>query len=63
MAIEPLALRPVDAAKALGVSLSTFERLVKSGELPYVRINNVRVFSVEALQEWLREKQVYASEE
>ena len=63
MAIEPLALRPVDAAKALGVSLSTFERLVKSGELPYVRINNARVFSVEALQEWLREKQVYASEE
>lgn len=63
MEFEPLSLRPVDAAKALGVSLSTFERLVKSGELPYVRINNIRVFSVEALRQWLRDKQVYVSEE
>jgi excisionase family DNA binding protein len=37
--IDPLALRPRDAAAALGISLSTLDRLTRDGQIPHVRVN------------------------
>jgi len=52
--VRPIALRPRDAATALGISLSTLDRLVRSGDLPVIKAGRVRIFSVESLQDWLR---------
>jgi excisionase family DNA binding protein len=51
-----ISLRPRQAALALGISLSTLERLTKSGEVPVVRQGRIRLYSIEALKEWLRAK-------
>lgn len=50
---EPLAYRPREAAKALGISVSTLDRLVRAGAIPAARIGRVRVFEREVLAEFL----------
>lgn len=54
--ITPLALRPRDAAAALGVS----ERLLldwrKNHGLPYVRLGETVLHPVDELREWLHAK-------
>jgi len=52
-----LALSPRDAAIALSVSLSTIERLTRSGELPSVRIGSCRRYRVEAIAAYLRSRE------
>lgn len=51
-----LALRREEAARALGVSDESFDRYVRA-ELPVVRIGSLRLYPIEALREWLRERQ------
>jgi len=55
--IQPLSLRPREAAKALGISLSTLERLTRSGDIPSVKVNRVAVYTVATLKAWLEAKQ------
>jgi excisionase family DNA binding protein len=50
-----LALRREEAARALGVSDESFDRYVR-GELPVVRVGTLRLYPVEALHAWLRER-------
>lgn len=52
-AVQPLALRPRDAARALGVSESTLARLKSSGDLPFVRLGTSVLFAVDDLRAWL----------
>ncbi len=49
-----LALRPKEAAEALGIS----ERKLREGlpQLPHVRVGGAVLLPVEGLQAWLREK-------
>ena len=51
-----LAVRRTEAAKMLGISQRTFAELVKDGEVPFVRLRNVKVYSVEGLQRWLNDR-------
>ena len=51
-----ISLRPRQAANAIGISLSTLERLTKTGELPAVKVGRVRLYSVDALKDWLHRK-------
>jgi excisionase family DNA binding protein len=51
-----ITLRPRQAALALGISLSTLERLTKAGESPVVRNRSDRLYLVEALKDWVRTK-------
>lgn len=51
-----LAFRSSEAAKSLGISLSTLDRLSKRGEIPFVRLGSVRIYPCEILQEWLRKQ-------
>lgn len=54
--IPPLALRSAEAARSLGLSLSTLERLTRSGDIPSVLIGRCRVYEVETLREYLRDR-------
>lgn len=51
--LEPLSLRPREAAASLGVSLSTLERLTKSGEIGVVRLGRCRLYEIDELKAWL----------
>ena len=50
-----LALRREEAARALGVSDESFDRYVR-GELPVVRVGTLRLYPVDALKAWLRDR-------
>lgn len=52
---ERLALRPMEAAKAIGVSARTLWTLTKNGQIPHKRIGRTVLYSVEILKAWLRE--------
>lgn len=58
----PLALRPREAAASIGVSLSTLERLTKSGEIPVVRIGRVRLYEISVLEAVLKSRRVVGQE-
>jgi excisionase family DNA binding protein len=49
----PLALRPRDAASAIGISAATLERLTRSGEIGSVLIGRCRVYPLEDLRDFL----------
>jgi excisionase family DNA binding protein len=52
-----LALRPREAAKALGVGERLLFDLTKRGEIPHVRLGNkCIVYPVDALRNWLAEQ-------
>jgi excisionase family DNA binding protein len=51
---DRLALRPKEAAEALGISERTFRQLLP--EIPTVRRGNIVLVPVAGLQEWLREE-------
>ena len=51
--IEPLALRPKQAAEVLGISQSTLERLTRAGEIPHFKVQRCTRYSVEVLKNWL----------
>jgi len=55
--IDPLALRPRDAAAALGISPSTLDRLTRAGHIPHVKINRLVLYRVESLRKWLEERE------
>lgn len=54
--IPTLALRPIDAARALGISPRLLWSLTSSGQIPCVRLNSCVVYPIETLQAWLRVK-------
>jgi excisionase family DNA binding protein len=51
-----ISLRPRQAAQALSISLSTLDRLTRSGAIPVIRQGRIRLYSIAALKEWLRMK-------
>jgi excisionase family DNA binding protein len=55
-AVTPLALRPVDAAKALGISDRTLWTWTRENLVPHVRIGNVVLYPIDDLQRWLNAK-------
>lgn len=52
----PISVGAREAARALGVSARTVEALAAIGELPSFRVGRRRLFSVEALRAWVRER-------
>jgi predicted site-specific integrase-resolvase len=54
---SPLALRPRDAAKALGISARLLWELSRDGHIPCVRVGNGKrktvLYSIAALEGWL----------
>jgi len=59
--VEPLALRPVEAAKALGMSIRTlWDLTAPRGPIPCVRVGTGKrrlvLYDVAELQAWLRQQ-------
>jgi hypothetical protein len=54
--IPPLALRPRDAALALGISERLLQDWVRLHGLPSVRLGQVVLHPVDELRRWLRER-------
>ena len=52
-----LSVQPREAAKLLGVSPSSFDRLVKDEEIPFVKVRGMRLFSLESLRNWIKSKE------
>ncbi len=55
--IPPAALPPDEAAKYLGVTRSTFDRVAKAEPLPGIRMGNRRVFRVDMLNAYLKHRE------
>lgn len=53
-----LALRPAEAARALGISARLLWSLTDRNEIPHARIGRAVVYSVDRLREWLNERTV-----
>jgi excisionase family DNA binding protein len=51
--IPKLGLRPREAAKSIGVSLSTLQRLTKTGELASVKLARATIYYQQELERWL----------
>ena len=60
---EPLALRPREAAKALGVSERTLWGWTREGTVPHVKVGRTVLYPVAGLREWLRQRSQAASVE
>ena len=55
--IPPLALRPREAAKALGIGERLLWEMTKNGEIPCVRLGNRLVlYPVDVLRDWLKNR-------
>ena len=54
--LRPIAYRPADTARLLGISLSHLDRMTKAGEIPYAFLRGIRVYSDDVLREWIIEK-------
>lgn len=54
--IDPLALRPRDAARVLGISERLLWDWTRTEGVPHVRIGNVVLYPVEVLKNWLAAK-------
>jgi excisionase family DNA binding protein len=53
-AVEPLALRPRDAAVALGISERLLQDWAKAHGLPCLRLGQVVLYPVDEVRRWLR---------
>lgn len=53
---EPMALRPREAARALGVSERWLWEQTKAGEIPCTKVGRVTLYPREMLEEWLRRR-------
>ena len=51
-----LALRPREAAQALGISERFLWTLTNQGDVPHLRLGRTVVYPVDALQKWLDQR-------
>ena len=51
-----LALRPKEAAKALGIGERLLWSKTNAGEIPHVRIGKAILYPIAALEEWLADQ-------
>jgi hypothetical protein len=50
---SPLALRPREAAAALGISERKLWSLTQAGDVPHVKLDRVTLYPVAVLEDWL----------
>jgi prophage regulatory protein len=56
--IPALALRPREAAAALGISERALWALTAAGEVPHIKLGRCVLYQVSALEKWLSEKSI-----
>lgn len=55
--VLPLSVRPREAAAMLGISVSSLERLTKTGEIPRLKDGNKVMYRVASLDAWLARRE------
>ena len=60
--VPPLALRPREAAAALGISERTLWGLKAQGRIPFVQVGRVTLYPVRELEAWLTARATPAGE-
>jgi excisionase family DNA binding protein len=60
--MDPLLLKPGEAADLLGVSRSTIYQLLGSGQVPSMRVGKLLRVPAAALQRWVNERAAEAVE-
>jgi len=58
---KPIAMRPKEAAKALGIGERLLWERTNRGEIPHVRIGRAVVYPVAELERWLAEQATRAT--
>ena len=53
MPVERILYRPVEAAEAIGISRAKMYELIASGEVPSIKVGNVKRVPVDKLREWV----------
>jgi len=53
---DRLALRPAEAARALGIGRRLLWSMTVSGEVPHVKVGRCTLYPVDALRDWLARK-------
>lgn len=53
---DPIALRPREAARLLGISERTLWQLTHDRRIPCAKIGRIRLYSRAALERWLAER-------
>ena len=51
-----LALRPREAAKAIGISERTLWTMTQRGDIPHVRLDRAILYPVDGLRSWLSQR-------
>jgi len=51
---DRLAVRPVEAAKALGIGQRKLWELTKAGVIPHIKLGTCTLYPVDELRAWLR---------
>jgi len=54
--IEPISLRPKEAADALGISERLLREWTKQGYIPHVRLGGVLLYPVAEVRSWLSQR-------
>ena len=57
--VPRITLRPNEAAEALGISVSSLERLVKAGEIPRFKDGGKVFFRVASLDAWAASREAF----
>jgi excisionase family DNA binding protein len=55
-ATAPLALRPKDAAKALGIGARLLWSLTNQGVIPHIKLGRATLYPTDLLRAWLAEQ-------
>jgi excisionase family DNA binding protein len=61
--VDPLLVRPEDAARALSLSRTTVYELLARGELASIKVGSARRIPVGALQAWIDRQQANIAQE
>ena len=54
--MDPIALKPEEAARLLGVGRSLMYRMIAAGELPTIRVGADHRVPVDALKKWVADR-------
>jgi excisionase family DNA binding protein len=54
---DAICVHRAEAAKMLGISVSTLDRLTKAGELPCLKLPGRVLFRTEALRHWAKQRE------
>jgi excisionase family DNA binding protein len=59
--INPLAVRPDEAARILGMGRTKFEEILRRGEIPFIKDGRAVIIAVAELNRWLERRTREAS--